>query len=171
MTMVVSILLFILIIGLLIFLHEFGHYFAAKRNGIGVTEFAIGMGPKLFSWRRKETLFSVRIIPIGGYCLFLGDDSGLVPEDEEEAGEEMDEEERKKNEEFRATHAYASKNVWQRISVVLAGPFVNMLVAFLFACLLIGLVGATDTKIAAVSEDYPAGKAGLQAGDVITITR
>ena len=168
MTMVVSILLFILIIGLLIFLHEFGHYFAAKRNGIGVTEFAIGMGPKLFSWRRKETLFSVRIIPIGGYCLFLGDDSGLVPEDEEEAGEEMDEEERKKNEEFRATHAYASKNVWQRISVVLAGPFVNMLVAFLFACLLIGLVGATDTKISAVSEDYPAGKAGLQAGDVIT---
>ena len=168
MTLVVSIILFILIIGLLIFLHEFGHYFAAKRNGIGVTEFAIGMGPKLFSWRRNETLFSVRMIPIGGYCLFLGDDSGLVPQDEEEAEEEMDEEERKKEEEFRATHSYASKNVWQRISVVLAGPLVNMLVAFLFACLLIGLVGATDTKISAVSEDYPAGKAGLQAGDVIT---
>jgi regulator of sigma E protease len=168
MTLVVSIILFILIIGLLIFVHEFGHYFAAKRNGIGVTEFAIGMGPKLFSWQRKETRFSVRMIPIGGYCLFLGDDSGLVPEDEEEAEEEMDEEERKKQEEFRATHSYASKSVWQRISVVLAGPFVNMLVAFLFACLLIGLVGATDTKISAVSEDYPAGKAGLQAGDVIT---
>ena len=168
MTMVISILLFILIIGLLIFVHEFGHYFAAKRNGIGVTEFAIGMGPKLFSWRRNETLFSIRVIPIGGYCLFLGDDSGLVPEDEEEAGEEMDPEERRKKEEFRATHAYSVKNVWQRISVVLAGPFVNMLVAFLFACLLIGLVGATDTKISAVSEGYPAGKAGLQAGDVIT---
>ena len=142
MTLVVSIILFVLIIGLLIFLHEFGHYFAAKRNGIGVTEFAIGMGPKLFSWRRNETQFSVRLIPIGGYCLFLGDDSGLVPEDEDEALDEMDPEERRKQEEFRATHAYHAKNVWQRISVVLAGPFVNMLVAFLFACLLIGLVGA-----------------------------
>ena len=63
MRIVVSIIIFVLIIGLLIFLHEFGHYFAAKRNGIGVTEFAIGMGPKLFSWHRKETLFSVRLIP------------------------------------------------------------------------------------------------------------
>ena len=168
MRIVVSIIIFVLIIGLLIFLHEFGHYFAAKRNGIGVTEFAIGMGPKLFSWHRKETLFSVRLIPIGGYCLFMGDNSGLVPEDEEEAEEEMDPEERAKREEFRATHAYSVKNVWQRISVVLAGPFMNILVAFLFACLLIGLVGTTDTRISNVSEGYPAEKAGLRAGDVIT---
>ena len=78
MSKVVSIIAFILIIGLVIFIHEFGHFLAAKRHKVGVVEFSIGLGPKLFSFVRKGTRYSVKWIPFGGYCMMQGDESFLA---------------------------------------------------------------------------------------------
>lgn len=162
MSQVISIIAFILIVGLLIFIHEFGHFFLAKLNGIAVTEFSIGMGPKLFSWTRKGTLYAVRILPIGGYCSMLGNETVLPGEKkeadtEEEAGAVCEDD-----------RSFQSKPVLRRISVILAGPVFNFLLALVMAFLLVALVGTTTTKISGVSEGYPAYEAGLQAGDEIT---
>ena len=78
MSKVVSIIAFILIIGLVIFIHEFGHFLAAKRHKVGVVEFSIGLGPRMFSFVRKGTRYSVKWIPFGGYCLMQGDESFLA---------------------------------------------------------------------------------------------
>ena len=78
MSKVVSIIAFILIIGLVIFIHEFGHFLAAKRHKVGVIEFSIGLGPKMFSFVRKGTRYSVKWIPFGGYCMMQGDESFLA---------------------------------------------------------------------------------------------
>ena len=146
MTNVISIVLLIVMLGILIFVHEFGHFFLARRNGITVTEFSIGMGPKIVSRVRKGTRFSLRWIPFGGYCSMLGNASDFAaetPDGEEEIAKDDE-------------HSYTNKNVWQRISVTLAGPFFNFLLALLLAFLLVALVGTTDTTLAGVSEGYPA---------------
>ena len=90
---VISIIVFILMIGLLIFIHEFGHFLLARRNGVTVTEFAIGMGPNIVSWEKKGTKYSLKWIPFGGYCMMLGGDSftavsDLDPEDQEMLSDE-----------------------------------------------------------------------------------
>ena len=78
MSKVVSIIAFILIIGLVIFIHEFGHFLVAKLHKVGVVEFSIGLGPRMFSFVRKGTRYSVKWIPFGGYCLMQGDESFLA---------------------------------------------------------------------------------------------
>ena len=70
MQTIVYVLLGILILGICVIVHEFGHYFAARRLGIHVVEFAVGMGPKLFGWEKRGTQYSLRLIPFGGYCAF-----------------------------------------------------------------------------------------------------
>ena len=94
-----------LVFGVMIFIHEAGHFFTARACGITVKEFAIGMGPKLFSWTSKKhgTLHSVRLLPIGGYVSMEG-------EDEDSADK----------------NAFCNKPVWQRMLVVIAGPFMNI---------------------------------------------
>lgn len=95
-----------LVFGVMIFIHEAGHFFTARACGITVKEFAIGMGPKLFSWTSKKhgTLHSLRILPIGGYVSMEG-------EDEDSADK----------------NAFCNKPVWQRMLVVIAGPFMNII--------------------------------------------
>ena len=157
MSTVVSVIAFVLMLGLLIFVHEFGHFLLAKKNGVGVVEFAVGMGPDIVSWVKNGTKYAIKWIPFGGYCMMLGAES-YVPEGESSFEDVVSDDE----------HAFMNKPVRARISVILAGPVFNFLLAFLLSFLLMALVGTTTSKIGAVSEGYPAESAGLQAGDVIT---
>lgn len=150
----ISIIAFILIIGFLIFFHEFGHFFLAKRNGIGVTELSVGMGPKIVSRVKNGTRYSLRWIPFGGYCTMLGAEN-YFPDEE---GEEIVSDEE---------HSLEAKSVWARISVILAGPVFNFILALLMAFLLVAMVGTNTTELGGVSEGYPAETAGLQKGDEI----
>lgn len=131
--------------GFIIFFHELGHFLLAKKNGIGVIEFAVGMGPALYSFKKKETKYSLRIIPMGGYCMMLG-------EDEEVADE----------------HSFSEKSVWQRLSVVLAGPVFNFILAFILSIVLIGICGYDRPVVNGFSDNSPAKEAGVLEGDVIT---
>ena len=134
----------VLIFGIIIMIHEFGHFLFAKLNGIGVIEFSLGMGPRLYSFEKGGTRYSIKILPFGGSCMMLG-------EDENEADE----------------HAFNNKSVWARISVVAAGPIFNFLLAFLLSMALIGATGYDTTQLNGVLDGYPAQAAGMQAGDVI----
>ena len=128
----------------IILFHELGHFLLAKKNGIGVTEFALGMGPNIFSFKKGETEYCLKALPFGGLCAMVGEDS-------DEVGE----------------NSFNSKNVWQRISVVVAGPIFNFILAFIFAIVLVGYVGY-DTPVVYKTESYgPAYEAGILAGDVI----
>ena len=158
METVVSIIVFILMIGLIIFIHEFGHFLLARRNGVAVTEFAIGMGPNIVSWERKGTRFCLKWIPFGGYCMMLGGDTFVAEENIN--GEDTDL--------LSDEHAFPNKSVLQRISIVLAGPVFNFLLALVLSVLLVALIGTTKTEIGAVTEGYPAEEAGILKGDVIT---
>ena len=157
MSTAVSIVALIVILGLLIFIHEFGHYIVAKKNGVGVVEFAIGVGPAMFSWVRNDTKYSVRWIPFGGYCMMLGEDQ-YFPDPASDGQEAQIDDDR----------AFSKKPVWVRIAVILAGPVFNFLLALVLAIIMTALIGATTTKIGSVASGYPAEEAGLQAGDEIT---
>jgi len=153
---VISILSSVFIIGLVIFIHEFGHYLLAKKNGIGVVEFSVGIGPALHTFVKNGTKYAIRCLPFGGYCMMLGAES-FVPDTDTE-GEElvMDEE-----------LSFSNKPVWRRIAAIVAGPAFNLLLGLFLALLLTALVGVTTSRVGYVSEDYPAYEAGLRAGDRI----
>lgn len=147
LTVVASILVF----GLLILAHEFGHFVAARRAGIKVTAFAIGFGPRLLGWQRGETQFSLRLFPIGGYVLM----AGMDPEEPATAD------------------GFGAKSVAARSSVLAAGPLMNfVLTAVLFSLLfaVYGLpvgVNEASTQLGQVAPGYPAEQAGLRSGDVV----
>ena len=159
-----NIILIILVFGVIIFFHELRHFIVAKMNHITVKEFSMGLGPKLFSFKKKETQYSLRLIPLGGYCMMLS-------EDEEE--NENDE------------NSFDKKSIWARMAVVLAGPFMNIVIAFIFSVILIHFCGtdpatigqvydqemAQDSEYADVVKDfggvYPAQEAGIEDGDTV----
>ncbi|NLL69613.1 MAG: PDZ domain-containing protein [Epulopiscium sp.] len=140
MTIVVAILVF----GLIVLVHEFGHYIIAKKNHITVEEFAIGMGPKLVGKQVGETLYSVRILPIGGFCKMLG---------EEEYSNDL--------------RSFSSKSVGARMAVIVAGPLMNFLLAFIIILVISSVVGFSSTIIDFIEPGYPAETAQLQEGDKI----
>lgn len=141
----INVIIALLVFGAIIFFHEFGHFLLAKKNGIYVNEFAVGMGPTLFSFTKKETKYSLKLIPMGGYCMMLGE--------EEEVADE---------------HSFSTKSVWARLSVVLAGPVFNFILAFILAIILIAACGYDSPVIEKFSENSPAKEAGLKEGDMIT---
>ena len=142
----ISIIIALLIFGLLVFIHEFGHFIVAKKNGVVVNEFSIGMGPRIFSRVAKSgTRYSVKILPLGGSCAMLGED-----EDNEEEG------------------SFNSKSIWARMAIIFAGPFFNFILAFVLALVVIGFVGADISYVTSVDENSPAYEAGLRTGDRIT---
>ena len=110
-----SLLLAVLILGVIILIHEFGHFLLAKLCGIGVLEFSLGMGPRLLSFQKGETRYSIKLLPFGGSCMMLGED--------EDASD---------------PRAFNNKPVFSRILVVAAGPVFNFLLAFLLAMILVG---------------------------------
>ena len=135
-----------MLFGVIVMVHEFGHYLLGRLCGIGVLEFSVGFGPKILGWTRKGIDYSVRIIPLGGYCRFEGEDS----EDD-------------------SPTAMNNQPVWKRILTVFAGPFMNFVLAYV-ACvaLLSGYITAEVLpKVVDAYVEMPAAEAGLEAGDII----
>ena len=145
-----SILLAVIIFGVLVFIHEFGHFIIAKKNGVRVIEFSIGMGPTIFSFNKGDTKYSLKILPFGGACQMLSKD---FPGEEDTV---MDVEK-----------SFESKSVWSRMAIIFAGPFFNFALAFVFALIVIGFVGYDPAVITGVQAGSAADKAGLKVGDTI----
>lgn len=149
-TLVLSIIIF----GVIIFVHEFGHYILAKLTGIRVEEFALGMGPKVVAKKWGETLYSLRALPLGGFCRM----SGETGNEDYQAVAEYD------------PHRFDQKPLWARMSVIFAGPLLNFLLAvFLFTLVftIVGVPGAVTNEIGYIVDNSPAKEAGLQPGDRI----
>jgi regulator of sigma E protease len=154
MSTLIWIVIFMLVLGVVIFIHELGHYLAAKRAGVFVEEFSLGMGPKLFFFRGRKktkdgetTVYSLRMFPIGGFCRLRGqdDDSDITDES-----------------------ALNNKTVPQRMLVMAGGSLMNFLLAFVLFFILTLVTGYATNEIRALQENGPAHQAGLQAGDRIT---
>lgn len=162
-----TIFLAILVFSVIILFHEFGHFIVAKWNKVGVIEFSLGMGPRLISWVKTEsgrkvmflksskfleehpeysenTIYSWKLLPFGGSCMMLG---------EEEAVED--------------DSSFSKKSVYARMAIIFAGPFFNFILAFVFAVILISVIGYASPEITLVSPSSPAQKSGLQVGDVV----
>lgn len=147
----VTLILFVLIFGVVVVSHEFGHFLLAKANGIHVIEFSVGMGPNLFSFQKGDTKYSLKLLPIGGACMFEGED-GL---NEKEDGEDH-------------SGSFLNANVWARISTVVAGPLFNFILGFIVAFIMVNmLVAVRDPVATEVVDGGAAQEAGLQPGDRI----
>ena len=156
MSTVISILIFAIMFTVIVASHEFGHFLLAKLNGISVVEFSIGMGPTLLHFTKGGTKYSLKLLPIGGACMFEGE-NGLADEEDEDG---------KKKE--LSDGAFMKANVWKRIETVLAGPLFNFILAFIFALIVVGFCGSDKPVIQATMVGYPAEAAGIEPGDLIT---
>lgn len=145
MQIILNILVVILAFSILIIIHELGHFALAKFNGVKVEEFAIGMGPKVFGIQGKETLYSIRAVPIGGYVKMLGEEE-----------ESLDE------------RAFTNKSPLRRLSIVAAGPIMNLLLAIVLFSFVSYLKGFLVPIVSDVIPQSPAMKAGIKSGDKIT---
>lgn len=144
-----SIIIFLIILSVLVMVHEAGHFFVAKLNGIRVLEFCLGMGPQIFKFTKGETTYAIRLFPIGGACMFDGEDGNV------EGGGEGDE------------HCFHKANVWARIATVVAGPLCNFVLAFIFSVIIVNF-SVTDLPIVVqVTEGGAAAEAGILPGDEI----
>ena len=132
----------ILAFGLLIIVHELGHFILAKINGVKVEEFSIGMGPKIFSIDGKETKYSLGILPIGGYVKMLGEDEDVSDE-----------------------KSFSSKSPLRRITIILAGAFMNLILAIILFTAYLNHFGYALPKVTSVMDKSPAYEAGIKPGD------
>lgn len=135
----------IIIFSLVVIFHELGHFLLAKKHGITVTEFSVGMGPRIISKVKNGTRYSLKALPIGGSCMMLGEDEDLNDD-----------------------NSFNSKSIGARISVIAAGPIFNFVLAFLLAILMLSIYGYDHAYVTNVAEGQPAEAAGLQVNDVIT---
>ena len=140
----ITVLASVFVFGIVIFIHELGHFLLAKKNKIVVTEFSLGMGPRLLSTEKNGTRYSLKLLPLGGSCAMLGEDEATTEEG-----------------------SFGSKSVWARISVIAAGPIFNFILAFLLSLFIIGSIGYDAPVISYVGEGTPAAEAGIQVGDRI----
>ena len=143
---ILYILLAIFMLGFIVTVHEFGHYIVGRLCGIGIVEFSIGMGPKLFGFRKKDIQYSLRLIPLGGYCAFVGED-----------GEDP------------APDAMNNQPAWKRFLTVLAGPAMNFIVAFLFCAILLCsfIIADYQPRVTQIYADTPAAECGIETGDIV----
>lgn len=159
-------------LGVLVFVHELGHFLVARLMGVRVNEFAIGMGPRLLKWGKGETIYSIRLLPFGGFCAMEGEDEE-APTPAAMGGNA----DRELTESEDKSRSFAAKPVWRRILIVLAGATVNLLLGYL---LLLGYNGFLQkpyddkgtvlfptTTIAQLEESTPAYQTGLRPGDRI----
>lgn len=157
----------LLIFTVIVVIHELGHFLLAKKNGVGVIEFSVGMGPRLVTlvktekgmqvrflvsgevfdktpeWKNR-TKYSWKLLPLGGSCIMVGEDELVDRED-----------------------AFGKKGVWARISVIFAGPFFNFILAFIISLVVVGEKGVDTPEVFFVQEDRPGEEAGIQVGDEI----
>ena len=136
----------VIIFSAIILIHELGHFLLAKKNGIIVTEFSLGMGPRLLSTVKGGTRYSLKLLPIGGSCAMLGEDTA----EEDVPG------------------TFNRAPVWGRISVVAAGPVFNFILAFILSVIITGFVGYDPAQIMTVESGSTAELAGIREGDIIT---
>ena len=140
------ILLALVMLGVIITVHEFGHYLVGRLCGIGIVEFSVGFGPKLIGWERKGIQYSVRAVPLGGFCAFVGEDE--------------------RNDDPRAMN---NQPVWKRFLTVLSGPLMNFVLAFVACAVMLDgfILAETLPVIDSVMPGMPAETAGLLPGDRI----
>ncbi|NLI89200.1 MAG: RIP metalloprotease RseP [Epulopiscium sp.] len=143
-SMVIRIAIVLLVFTVIVTAHEFGHFIMAKRSGVLVQEFAIGMGPKIVSKKKGETSYSLRVLPIGGYCMM-----------QEEVGDSKSE------------RSLSSKTVWQRLSILFAGPVMNFLLALLLMFIIVMSQGQPSNIVGDLTPGFPAQEAGMEVGDEI----
>lgn len=143
---ILYVLLAIIMLGIIITAHEFGHYIMGRLCGIGIVEFAVGMGPRIFGWERKGIKYSLRAIPLGGFCSFVGEDE--------------------KNEDPRAMN---NQPVWKRFLTVVSGPLMNFILAFVVCAIMLNafFIGGTYPIINQAVEGMPVSEAGILEGDRI----
>ena len=142
----ITVLSTVLVFGVLIFIHEFGHFIMARLCGVGVKEFAIGMGPRLFGWTSKKygTRYGVRALPIGGFVSMEGEDDASDAE-----------------------NAFCRKPIWKRMAIVLTGPFMNLALGFvLMTVIVFSQTALASTTIAQFAEGATSNE-HLQVGDKI----
>jgi len=152
---------FAVIISVIVFIHEFGHYYFAKKCGVKVEEFSIGFGKEIFGWNDKfGTRWKFSYIPLGGYVKMFGD-AGAASTPDNEGLQKLTNEERKQ--------AFAFKPLWQKSLIVFGGPLANFLLAIVIFTFLLAIYGknVNSAQIGNVVEGGAAYKAGLQAGDKI----
>jgi len=157
-----SILPFIVLILVVVFIHEYGHYYFAKKYGVSVTDFSIGFGKEIFGWNDKSgTRWKICWIPLGGYVKFFGDRNVFSQSDQEEVLKKYNIEEQKK--------LFILKPLYQRSLIVAAGPFANFILAIVIFFFIYTFVGKdfTPAVINEVKKDSPAYIAGLKKNDII----
>jgi regulator of sigma E protease len=152
---VTTVISFVIVIGVLILIHELGHFLVARWAGVGVERFSIGFGPVLLRWRGKETEYCLSAIPMGGYVKMLGEENPL------ESGTAMAYDPKK---------AFALKPLWARFLIVFAGPGMNFVLAAVIVAFVLATIGRPVWPPVAgrVSDGGPAATAGLRSGDTVT---
>ena len=154
MSILINLLLFILILGVIVLVHEFGHFLFAKLTGVYVYEFAIGMGPKIFSFhpKKSETEYSIRAVPVGGFCSLAGEDV------------ELD------DKKVPADRKLQAKKPWQRFLIMFMGPGFNFIFSLIILFTIAIIWGAPSSipKISDVTKNLPAYESGLSKDDIIT---
>lgn len=144
-TLILSILAAIVLVGVLITAHEFGHYIVGRRLGFTILEFAVGMGPVLFKTTKNGTQYSLRALPIGGMCRFLGEDEEAVD-----------------------GRCFNAQKAWKRFCVIAAGPVMNLLLALVLSTVTLLAYGNYVPSVLEFSgEDTPAAAAGFMPGDIL----
>jgi len=140
---------FLIVIGVLVFVHEFGHFLMAKRAGVRVEKFSLGMGPKLVGYKKGDTEYVISALPLGGYVKMAGENP-----DEQPTG---------------APDEFQSKSVWQRVMIAATGPLTNIVLAFIImpVVFMVGTYAEGPAKVGYVESGSPAERAGFKAGDII----
>ena len=139
-----NIVIALIIFGIIVLIHEFGHFLFAKLSGVKVVEFSVGMGPRIFSVKGKETKYSLKLLPLGGSCAMYGED-----DDEDAPG------------------SFNSAPLLGRIATIAAGPIFNFILAFLVAIFIVANVGVDKPVISGFVSGLPAESSGLMVGDEI----
>jgi len=149
--LVTMILSTLIVLGILIFVHELGHFLVAKRSGVTVLRFSLGFGPKLLGFTRGGTEYCISVIPLGGYVKMLGEDTQEELTEEQRAG------------------AFSEQPVFKRMAIVFAGPMSNFLLAIVIYTFLFAFSGIPERApdIGSVNPGSPAEQAGLQPGDKV----
>lgn len=149
--MLTTIIATVVVLGILIFVHELGHFLVAKWAGVRVLRFSLGFGPRIVSVTRGETEYCISAVPLGGYVKMLGED----------AEEEVPEQDKERS--------FPAQSVWKRIGIVLAGPSSNLLFAIIIFALVYAVAGIPQmtTEIGSVNPASPAEQAGLRSGDLV----